>query len=141
MLEEDPITALFTRKAQGLLVTLYENERPLQGLAGLLDWKFHGAVQKFLKQKPSIGKLGECVYFPLRRNQDVFHLILVGCGTNEEPGKRPMPPKEVFQKLRSTLPKLGLSQIGLSRSDMGSLSKKELLNLVANDKGAVQIFS
>ena len=117
--------ALFEGKLQGMVVTCYQNERPLAGLAGLLDWRFHGALSRCLRQGAFSGKPGECVYFPVTRHlqggsTQVIHLILAGCGHSTEPGARGDVPAETLALVRQNLASLRLKRIGASRADFGA---------------------
>jgi len=66
-LEMDADLALFGDQIQGVVVLCYENERPLQGLAGLLDWRFRGELSRAIQRGVLTGKSGECVYLPIRK--------------------------------------------------------------------------
>ena len=111
--------ALFTRKVEGLVAACYENERPLHGLAGLLDWRFDGAISDCIRAGAISGKAGECVYFPIQRAGALYHLILVGAGTTSAPGKREGLPAATVRALRKNLDTLKIAEFGLSRQDLG----------------------
>src|SRR4051812_45967209 len=84
--------ALFEGQIPGLVVTLYRNERPPCGLLGLLDWRFHGTISKFIQQGTLTGQVGECCYLPFHRHGSTFHLVLAGSGDSASPGARnPIP--------------------------------------------------
>src|SRR3954466_8548833 len=88
--------ALFGGSLRGIIATFHENERPLGGLAGLLDWRFQGAITQCLKAGFLTGKAGECAYFPVTRNGTTFHLLLTGAGKSSAFGARtPLPPESV----------------------------------------------
>ncbi|MGE0616876.1 MAG: hypothetical protein AB7P04_14690 [Bacteriovoracia bacterium] len=111
---------------KSIVALCYMNERPLQGLAGHLDWRFHGAISYFLRQGALTGREGECVYIPVRKHERVFHLLMVGAGMAVHPGARDEAPEEVFESLRKNLPALKLPQVGVSAADFGGLSAAEL---------------
>jgi hypothetical protein len=120
----DPDRALFEGHLQGLIVTVYQNERPPSGLAGLLDWHFHGAISSCIRKGAILGKIGECIYFPLIKNGSTFHLILAGSGHASTPGTRAHPPAETLQNLQKNLLSLKLSKIGVSKSDFGNVNQE-----------------
>jgi len=97
----------------------FVNERPLQGLSGLLDWRFHGTFSKYLKQGAFFGEVGEVIYIPIRRNKRTFHLILVGGGEASQPGNREGVPERSLGALTSNLRSLKLARIGISTQDFG----------------------
>ena len=107
---------------QSLVATCYENERPLTGLSGLLDWRFQGAISKQIRAGAVTGKAGECVYLPTTKAGRLYHLILIGCGTADALGKRSGLPPESVRKLENNLSTLRIPQIGLSKSDFGNIS-------------------
>lgn len=126
-LEMDGGRALFESKVQGIVATCYENERPLQGLAGWLDWRFHGLLSYYLRTGTITGAAGECVYVPIRRNDMTFHLILAGGGQTPKPGKRLPLPDETWERLRRNLASLQLDRMAISPSDLGDLEEKLIL--------------
>ena len=126
-LDMEAESALFDGKLQGLIVLCHENERPLQGLAGVLDWRFHGQISKYIRSNAISGKSGECVYLPVQKNNRLYHIILLGGGQTTEPGKRDSVPQETFEKLKKNLLNLRLEKMGLSQKDFGNLSEELLI--------------
>ena len=55
-----------TSPLDGLVATFHANERPLQGLAGWLDWRFQGAISSYLRAGALTGREGEYAYTPMR---------------------------------------------------------------------------
>lgn len=107
-----------------MVATFHENERPLQGLAGLLDWRFHGKVSAFLRTGVLRGRPGECAYVPLSRGDGIFHLLLIGAGSSRHPGDRQKPDATVLEALRANLKTLKLERVGISRSDFGQADER-----------------
>src|SRR5690348_6225295 len=89
--------ALFSGAVQGFVITCFENERPPNGLAGLVDWRLHGAISYYLQEGAVTGKLGECTYFPFTRNGVTYHFVLVGAGESSQPGGRKQIPAEALR--------------------------------------------
>lgn len=115
--------ALFEGKVDGLVIAFHENERPLWGLAGLMDWRFQGAVSRHLRRGEITGKPGECVYLPVSRNGITYHLIFVGGGFSSQPGRRTSLPAESLRSLRKNLASLKIQKLGASKSDFGDVSE------------------
>lgn len=115
--------ALFDGRIQSVAVTAYQNERPFCGLAGLLDWRFHGAITKHILSGKITGKAGECVYLPMSRNGTTYHIILAGAGTTPSPGQRSTVPEETLQILKKNLISMRLPKIGISCSDFGYVTE------------------
>lgn len=114
--------ALFDGQIQGLAMTFYQNERPLCGLAGIMDWHFQGAISQCIQKGVITGKVGECVYFPLTRRGTTFHLVLAGAGHSSSPGQRDTVSSDTLHSLQKNLLSLGLSKIGVSKSDFGDVN-------------------
>src|SRR5438105_14906128 len=58
-----PLTleALDQAQAESLCLFVGEDERPLRGLAGLVDWRLAGGLSKFLKSGFVTGKSGDAL--------------------------------------------------------------------------------
>lgn len=108
---------LFKNLIDGMIVSIYENERPLAGLAGWLDWRFRGIFSSFIKNHFITGKAGECAYLPITQDHQTFHFILVGAGNSIKPGKREMLPTESISALKKNLTSLHLQKLGISKSE------------------------
>lgn len=122
LLEMEPDRALFEGKLQGLVATFYENERPLRGLAGLLDWRFGGLISRALRTGALTGRTGECGYVPVSRNGRIYHLMLLGGGHLSRYARRGLVPDAALATLKRNLEGLKLPDIGLSRADFGGLT-------------------
>lgn len=116
--------ALFDGQIDGLVAIFHENERPLGGLAGLLDWRLHGLISRGLRAGIIVGRLGEIAYFPVTRNGVTRHVILAGAGNSSSPGKREGVPEETVDLLRKNIASLRIPRIAISRSDFGSLDDR-----------------
>ena len=116
--------ALFESQVDALVASVYENERPLAGLAGLLDWRFHGVISACIRSGAITGKPGECVYVPAVKNGKVFRIILAGAGKSPRPGERSALPIESLRSLQKNLIGLGFSSVGISSRDFGNPPKE-----------------
>ena len=114
----DELHALFSGAVKGLVAACSTNERPLQGLAGRIDWSFQGALSQFIRTGSITGESGELVYIPIRKPGRTFHFLLVGVGASEEPGHRAPLSKETLEKMRESLEQLGLESMGVSELDL-----------------------
>ncbi len=122
-LELDADRALYDRKVHSLVALCYEDERPLQGLAGILDWRFQGALSRGFKKGILTGQPGECAYIPVTRRENTYHLLLVGGGSLRKNGPRGKVPAETLQMLRKNLLALRLQRVGISQSDFGNVDE------------------
>lgn len=73
-------------KAIGLLC--FENERPLKGLIGKLDWKYNGVFTRFVREGTISSSKNEVTYLPFKWNEETMHFLVLGGGENPTPGKR-----------------------------------------------------
>jgi hypothetical protein len=137
LIEHAPEQALFSSlpaSLNGLVATFHTNERPLQGLAGLLDWHFHGAISSYLRAGAMSGEVGECAYLPLSlpvkdahgQPGRLFHIILAGGGSSAAPGKRQEPDESTYTSLRKNILSLKIERLGISQSDFGNVSRETL---------------
>ena len=117
--------ALFDGKIEGIVATCFENERPLRGIAGLLDWRFRGLISHCLRVGAVTGKAGECSYLPVTHGGRTYHVILAGGGFLER-GERQSLPAETYPVLRKNLASLKLKKLGASLADFGNVSATEL---------------
>lgn len=123
LLEMNADRALFEKKIDGIVATCYSNERPLRGLAGLLDWRTGGIISEYLRSGIITGAMGECTYLPLRRNGHTYHLFLLGCGHAVAPGRRDQVPETSVEAIRDNILKLKLEAVGISQTDFGGQGK------------------
>jgi hypothetical protein len=131
------VKGLLRNRYASAVICCAQNERPLQGLAGELDWQLQGALSRMIRWGRITGEKGECVLFPIRAPQAsfaknpappserIFQLILLGIGPTARPGERHSLPVESLSLLRSNLKRLSLPLIGVSLSDFGLSSEAE----------------
>ncbi len=128
---QDPETLLFSGEVQGLILSCFENERPLQGLAGRMDWRLRGMLSQFLRAGSITGKAGECCYVPVQWHDRTFHLFLAGGGHLEEGAARPELPAASLDKLRGNLASLKVGPLAASKADLGGMDAGTLKKKLA----------
>lgn len=62
------------------ILACFEDERPLRGLAALVDWRTAGAVSRLLREGFCTGRAHELVLLPGRRDLPADRIVLVGLG-------------------------------------------------------------
>ena len=87
--------------ADTILALVPEDERPLRGDAGLIDWRLCGLISEHLRSGYATGQLGEAVLLPGDRPLSPARILLVGAGSAEARGGRP-----VLRAMRSAAAKL-----------------------------------
>ena len=70
--------------ADGLLLFVAQDERPLQGLAGLVDWRLSGGVSRLLKKAWITGEVAEHVLTPGATDVGVERILAIGLGPSDE---------------------------------------------------------
>lgn len=118
--------ALFEGQIETLVTCCYQNERPLHGLAGILDWRFRGALSSFLQKGVMSGEKGECVYIPIQGRGRTYRLILIGAGPSSHPGERPPLADSAYEILQKNLRSLNPSKVGISSADFGGITEEQV---------------
>ncbi len=119
--------AFLSGACESALVQIYENERPLLGLAAELDRLFQGVLNHAIRSGFVTGKAGEFCILPLpRKSGKAPFLITVGMGSQPERKsdsplvRRRLPEADVLKALLVQLRHLKASRLGVSCQDFGS---------------------
>lgn len=72
------------RRVDLAVLPCFEDERPLQGLAGLVDWRTGGSLSALFRSGFCTGAAGEAVLLPGRRTLPMERLVLLGLGPSRE---------------------------------------------------------
>ncbi|MGC4067666.1 MAG: M17 family peptidase N-terminal domain-containing protein [Polyangiaceae bacterium] len=84
-----------------LLANLTEDERPIRGLAGLLDFRLQGKLSNLLASGFATGSLGEVLLLPGKPALAFDKLILFGLGPKSAFGDQVY--RDVLERMLSTL--------------------------------------
>ena len=66
--------------ADTLVAYHFEEERPLRGLAGHVDWRMNGSLSKMVQKGVATGRSRDMVLTPGRRQFPVQRILLTGLG-------------------------------------------------------------
>jgi hypothetical protein len=66
------------------IVPWFEDERPFQGLLGLLDWRADGSLSSLARDGVATGGWGESILLPAAKGLPVERVVLLGCGALSE---------------------------------------------------------
>jgi hypothetical protein len=66
--------------AEALVAWVFEDERPVRGAAGLLDWRLCGKVSGWLRSGRFGGRRGEAILFPPGRGLPFRAALILGFG-------------------------------------------------------------
>src|SRR5690348_2937478 len=97
--DQEADRVIFEAHVDAIVATVHENERPLRGLSGHLDWRFNGIISACIRSGAVTGKIGECVFIPVTKNGKTYRLILAGAGKSARPGIRASIPAETLRAL------------------------------------------
>ena len=102
-----PLTleAVDQAQAESLCLFVGEDERPLQGLAGLVDWRLAGGLSRFLRSGLVTGKSGDALLTMTGPRLGFEKLFIFGMG----PGGQPE--EEIATRLAEGLRKLGAAGV------------------------------
>ena len=124
------IEACVKGEADGILLPIYPDEKPMGGLARVVDLRFFGAISRFRGQQIS-GTEGECVWIPLALKgastlpQSLSAaLFIFGGGLAADSSvktKRPTPTTASMKLLTKNLKTAGDKTWAVSRQDFGDV--------------------
>ncbi len=77
---EATLRRLDDRRADVLVLPIFADERPLTGLAGLVDWRLRGALSQWLMSGFATGAERERVLYPSRGRLTFPLVLVVGLG-------------------------------------------------------------
>src|SRR5260221_7290847 len=60
--------------------SMWKDERPMRGLAGLLDWRLAGKISRLARESFIEGELGEVLFVPARPRLPFDKIIVIGLG-------------------------------------------------------------
>lgn len=100
-----------------VVCSIYEDQRPLKGAAGALDWRLRGFLSRFVKDGRISGEQDEVVYIPFIHHETMRHLLLVGLGPTH--GSRALSPAagaKIVDRLAEAVKKMHFKRVVISRS-------------------------
>lgn len=81
------LAALDTLDAEVLVASVYEDVRPVRGVAGLCDWRLGGRIARLMRAGFVTGREGEVVMIPGKPQLSLDKLLLVGVGPRASMGR------------------------------------------------------
>ena len=94
------------------VLPIFEDERPLKKINGMVDWRLCGKISQLIIQKQFCGKLTEKLLFANLQKPIAQNIILVGLGKKKNFGKEPL--HEVFLTLQGAISQLKISSFALA---------------------------
>jgi hypothetical protein len=87
--------------AEIIVCGMWQDARPLSGLAGLLDWRLAGTLSRLAKQSFIVGDVGEALVLPVRPRLPFDKLLVCGLGARASFGGDTF--KVVLERIRGAL--------------------------------------
>jgi len=133
-------SVLFQQDHAAIIVNCFENERPLQGLIGALDWRFHGLLSQFVRSGTITGKKGEIVYIPAKKLDRHYHLFIVGGGVSNKTGQRTQTTLNYLEKVVENIKAVQAGHVVISNSDFGNFEDKDVVKSFGKKLQGVQLW-
>jgi hypothetical protein len=95
-----------------LVVSHFEGDRPLRGLAGLVDWRMNGMLNRYVVQGRTTGAFQELVMIPGHHRLRYQRILVLGLG-----GRREFSPERYRQSAEFLLSRLKM--LGSVRFTLG----------------------
>jgi hypothetical protein len=122
-------------KCEALALPFFEDERPLRGALGLVDWRLCGQISRMLLRGRARGSLDEKVLVPTRPRLTIDKLFLFGAGrANEIDAARFV---EVVERMLTTLDRARVraSVVGLPGRSSDRISAEKAMELFLERAG------
>lgn len=119
---------LFDPNASGcmLVCSMYQDQRPLKGVVGLLDWRLRGQISKLIINGRITGENGEVVYFPLRYRNAIRHLLFLGLGDSSQSEKKfESTAAEVLERIEKVAKNMRFDRVAISTGSFPFLKGHE----------------
>ena len=98
-------------RSDTLVLTLFSDERPLRGAAGLADWRLCGRLSRLIMHGRFSGKRGEILMMPPGRRLPFLRVMLFGLGPSTQFGEDSF--RVHTQWIREVLEKAGVRDYAL----------------------------
>lgn len=98
--------------AEAMVVPVHEDERPLRGATGLIDWRLCGRVSQLVVRGRVTGREGERVLLPTASRLVFDKVVLVGAGPSE--GFEALRARRVFAAMLEALDGLRVRRAALA---------------------------
>ncbi|MFT5430158.1 MAG: hypothetical protein ACI9OJ_000831 [Myxococcota bacterium] len=112
-----------------LVIAHFNDERPLRGIGGLVDWRLNGKLSRFLLDGFLTGEWGEQVMYPQGIRLPFSTLLYFGLGDRDQFSSARF--REVSAQILRTVMRLGIASIALGLPGRGTvkLVPRQLIDL------------
>lgn len=119
-----PETALKETKLQAFVLSCFQDERPLQGAIGELDWWLIQPFSKAIRSGVFSGANDERMYLPFRLKTRTLHFLVLGQGSKHAAGRQVKNKTRFANELLEFQKNFGFKNIALFASD--GISEKNM---------------
>lgn len=123
-----PEEAMMRKLVDSFYALLPKNENPLQGLAGKMDWHFHGEVSRFLNEK-KLSTQG-ITFVPLKVRDHSISLFLHGISSRDDSKTHAKEIAASIKNIRKNFPQLKLC---ISQSDLGEAAANAVMSEISGE--------
>jgi len=109
-------------------VLITEDERPLEGAAGFIDWRLGGALSRVLQSGFFVGTPGEKLLVPTDQKLPAPRLFAMGLGPRK--GVTPLGVEHALTAAATMVTKAGMKSVALSVSRVPQLDDTAMASLV-----------
>jgi hypothetical protein len=121
------------RSRDALCISVFDDERPLRGVAGLVDWRMCGRLSKLLLSKKSTGASGETLMLPAGKKLPMTRIFWFGLGPSKGYGEDRMrnDVRWIAEVLRAA--NAGECALQLPGRSLGLIGARRAIELVLDD--------
>jgi hypothetical protein len=125
----DSVDGLAAIEAVCLFVA--EDERPLPGLAGFLDWRLCGALSRILRQGFFVGAAKDCLLLPTGGRVPMERAFAVGMGASEQLSAERL--SELLAETGAVLKKAKVEAVALEVPGAGRVDDEARASAILNN--------
>lgn len=118
------------QEVDSLCLFIAEDERPLRGAAGFLDWRLCGGLSRVLRQRFFTGTAGEQLLFPIDGRVPAQRVFVLGLGKSSRVSAEQL--GKVFTQAARMLNKAAVSGVAMELPGAGVLDDSTRLGAFAN---------
>lgn len=122
-----------TQGIEGIVLGVFEDERPLKGVSGFVDWRMHGMLSRLMIELELIGKLGENWLIPSQKRLPIEKIFIFGLGKVVDLTATRY--QEIMSDIVKTLSKAKVENFAISLWDLtrGRVAPEEAAGIVVRE--------
>jgi Cytosol aminopeptidase family, N-terminal domain len=121
------------QQRDALCVSAFDDERPLRGVAGLVDWRMGGQLSRLLKKKVASGAAGEAIMLPAGKKLPMTRIFWFGLGPSKGYGEERMRKDIAWMAKVLRAANAGECAVQLPGRSLGLIGARRAIELVLDD--------